>query len=45
MLRQVSEGVLTHQSELLQNNAVVVHGRAGVLLIDPGIQGDEMACL
>ena len=45
MLRQVAEGVLTHQSELLQNNAVVVQGRAGVLLIDPGIQGFEMACL
>ena len=45
MLRQVAEGVLIHQSELLQNNAVVVYGRAGVLLIDPGIRGVEMACL
>jgi glyoxylase-like metal-dependent hydrolase (beta-lactamase superfamily II) len=45
MLKQVADGVLIHQSELLQNNAVVVQGRAGVLLIDPGIQGDEMACL
>jgi glyoxylase-like metal-dependent hydrolase (beta-lactamase superfamily II) len=45
MLRQVAEGVLIHQSEFLQSNAVVVHGRAGVLLIDPGIQGDEIACL
>ena len=45
MLRQVAEGVLVHQSELLQNNTVVVQGRAGVLLIDPGITGDEMACL
>ena len=45
MLRQVADGVLVHQSELLQNNTVVVHGRAGVLLIDPGIQGSEMACL
>ena len=45
MLRQVAEGVLTHESELLENNAVVVQGRAGVLLIDPGIQGSEMACL
>ena len=45
MLTQVADGVLTHQSELLQNNAVVVHGRAGVLLIDPGITGAEMACL
>jgi glyoxylase-like metal-dependent hydrolase (beta-lactamase superfamily II) len=45
VLRQIAEGVLVHQSELLQNNAVVVQGRAGVLLIDPGIQGSEMACL
>jgi glyoxylase-like metal-dependent hydrolase (beta-lactamase superfamily II) len=45
VLRQVAEGVLVHQSELIQNNTVVVHGRAGVLLIDPGITGDEMACL
>jgi glyoxylase-like metal-dependent hydrolase (beta-lactamase superfamily II) len=45
MLNQVANSVLTHQSELLQNNAVVVQGRAGVLLIDPGIRGDEMACL
>jgi glyoxylase-like metal-dependent hydrolase (beta-lactamase superfamily II) len=45
VLRQVAEGVLIHQSELLQNNAVVVHGRAGVLLIDPGICDSEMVCL
>ena len=45
MLTQVAEGVLVHQSELLQNNAVVVQGQAGVLLIDPGIQGSEMSCL
>ena len=45
MLRQVAEGVLIHESEFIQSNAVVVQGRAGVLLIDPGIQGDEMAAL
>ncbi|HEX5040003.1 MAG TPA: MBL fold metallo-hydrolase [Candidatus Limnocylindria bacterium] len=45
MLIQVADGVLTHQSELLRNNAVVVRGQAGVLLIDPGITGDEMVCL
>ena len=45
MLQPVAEGVLVHQSELLQNNTVVVQGRAGVLLVDPGITGDEMACL
>jgi glyoxylase-like metal-dependent hydrolase (beta-lactamase superfamily II) len=45
MLTQVAEDVLVHQSELLQNNSVVVQGRAGVLLVDPGIRGSEMACL
>jgi glyoxylase-like metal-dependent hydrolase (beta-lactamase superfamily II) len=45
VLTQVAEGVLTHESEFCQSNAVVVPGRAGVLLIDPGIQGPEMACL
>jgi glyoxylase-like metal-dependent hydrolase (beta-lactamase superfamily II) len=45
MLTQVAEGVLVHQSELIQNNAVVVEGRAGVLLVDPGLTSDEMTCL
>ena len=45
MLRQVAEGVLIHQSEFCQSNAVVVHGRAGVLLIDPGVLGSELAAL
>ena len=45
MLRQVAEGVLIHQSEFCQSNAVVVQGPAGVLLIDPGVLGDEMGCL
>jgi glyoxylase-like metal-dependent hydrolase (beta-lactamase superfamily II) len=45
VLRQVAEGVLIHQSELLQNNTAVVQGKAGVLLVDAGITGDEMACL
>ena len=45
MLRQVAEGVLVHQSDFLQTNAVVVQGVAGVLLIDPGLTGAEIACL
>jgi glyoxylase-like metal-dependent hydrolase (beta-lactamase superfamily II) len=45
VLRQVADGVLVHQSEFVQSNAVVVQGRAGVLLIDPGILDSEMACL
>lgn len=45
MLQQVAEGVLVHESEFVQSNAVVVQGREGVLLIDPGVQDHEMACL
>jgi glyoxylase-like metal-dependent hydrolase (beta-lactamase superfamily II) len=45
MLIPVAEGVLIHQSEFMQTNAVVVQGRAGVLLIDPGVRGEEMTCL
>ena len=45
MLRQVADGVLIHVSEVVQSNTVVVQGRGGVLLVDPGIQGDELACL
>ena len=45
MLKQVAEGVLVHESECIQSNAVVVEGDAGVLLIDPGITGDEMATI
>lgn len=45
MLKQVAEGVLVHESGFLQSNSIVVQGRAGVLLIDPGITGGEMAAL
>ena len=45
MLKQVAEGVLVHESEFLQSHAVVVQGGAGVLLIDPGVTGDELTCL
>lgn len=45
MLTQVAEGVLVHESEFLQSNAVVVQGPDGVLLIDPGITEGEMAGL
>ena len=45
MLRQVAEGVLIHESEFLQSNAVVVQGKAGVLLVDAGITGSEMVAI
>ncbi|MGW4403699.1 MBL fold metallo-hydrolase [Nonomuraea sp. NPDC004702] len=45
MLKQVAEGVWVHESEFVQSNAVAVRGRAGVLLIDPGVTGAELDCL
>lgn len=45
MLKQVAEGVLVHESEFIQSNSVLVQGRSGVLLIDPGITRAEMADL
>lgn len=45
MLTEVADGVLVHQSEFLQSNAVVVRGRDGVLVVDPGVQVHELACL
>jgi glyoxylase-like metal-dependent hydrolase (beta-lactamase superfamily II) len=45
VLKQVAEGVLIHESEFCQSNAVVVQGRAGVLLIDAGVLGYEMLAL
>ena len=45
MLRSIADGVLIHQSRFVQSNAVVVQGSDGVLLIDPGVHDDEMACL
>lgn len=44
MLTQMTNGVHLHQSELLRNNAVVVQGTDGVLVVDPGLTNDEMAC-
>jgi glyoxylase-like metal-dependent hydrolase (beta-lactamase superfamily II) len=45
VLNQVAEGVLVHQSELLQNNAIVVQGASGALVVDPGLTAGEMICL
>lgn len=45
MLRQVTNGVLVHESEFIESNAVVVQGEAGVLLIDAGITDDEMVAI
>jgi glyoxylase-like metal-dependent hydrolase (beta-lactamase superfamily II) len=45
VLRQIADGVLIHTSEFCRSNTVVVQGRTGVLLIDPGVRDDELACL
>jgi glyoxylase-like metal-dependent hydrolase (beta-lactamase superfamily II) len=45
VLKQVAEGVLIHQSEFCQSNAIVVQSEAGVLLIDPGVLGGELTAL
>ena len=45
MPKQIADGVLVYESEFLQTNAIVVQGRAGVLLIDPGIQRSEIAAI
>lgn len=37
VLRQVAEGVSVHESEFCRSNAVVVQGRAGMLLVDAGV--------
>jgi glyoxylase-like metal-dependent hydrolase (beta-lactamase superfamily II) len=45
MLKPVAEGVLIHQSEFCESNAVVVQGSSGVLLVDAGILDDELVQL
>ncbi|MBD3943586.1 MBL fold metallo-hydrolase [Microbacterium sp. NEAU-LLC] len=45
MLTQVADGVFVHEAEFVQSNTVVVQGEDGVLLVDPGITRDELACL
>jgi glyoxylase-like metal-dependent hydrolase (beta-lactamase superfamily II) len=45
VLTQVSERALIHTSAFCRSNAVVVHGDAGVLLVDAGVQRHEMSCL
>lgn len=45
MMNQVADGVQVHQSPLLQNNTVVVQGRRGVLVVDPGITTAELTDL
>ncbi|QEW03780.1 MBL fold metallo-hydrolase [Microbacterium lushaniae] len=45
MLTQIADGVFVHESDFIQSNSVVVRGRDGVLVIDPGLTHDEMTGL
>jgi glyoxylase-like metal-dependent hydrolase (beta-lactamase superfamily II) len=45
MLKQVADGVHVHESKFISSKTTVIKGRDGVLLIDPGITGEEMAHL
>ncbi len=42
MLNQVAEGVWVRQSAWVWSNSIVVRGDAGLVLVDPGIDGAEL---
>jgi glyoxylase-like metal-dependent hydrolase (beta-lactamase superfamily II) len=44
-LRQVADGVWVRQSAWVASNAIVVRAEAGLVLIDPGIDGAELSQL
>jgi hypothetical protein len=39
MLTQVADGVWVRQSEWVWTNFIVVRGKDGLILVDPGIDG------
>ena len=43
MLTEVADGVWVRQSEWVWSNAAVVRGADGLLVVDPGISGDDLA--
>ncbi|MFC5176103.1 MBL fold metallo-hydrolase [Nocardioides taihuensis] len=43
MLSEVADGVWVRQSAWVWSNAVVVRGDDGLVLVDPGIDGDDLA--
>jgi glyoxylase-like metal-dependent hydrolase (beta-lactamase superfamily II) len=45
VLTRITEHIVVHQSEFMQSNAVIVRDHSGVLLVDPGIHGNELAAL
>ena len=44
MLTPVADGIFVNRSELLRNLTVVVHGRAGAPVADPGITAPDRPC-
>ena len=44
-LTEVADGVWVRQSEWVWTNSIVVSGEDGLIVIDPGIHGSEMAAL
>ena len=42
MLNQVADGVWVRQSKWVWSNAIVVRGDAGLILVDPGIDGSDL---
>src|SRR5262245_61843603 len=42
MLNQVADGVWVRQSDWVWSNAIVVRGEAGLILVDPGIDGSDL---
>jgi glyoxylase-like metal-dependent hydrolase (beta-lactamase superfamily II) len=45
VLNQVADGVWVRQSEWVWSNAIVVRGEAGLVLVDPGIDGSDLSQL
>jgi glyoxylase-like metal-dependent hydrolase (beta-lactamase superfamily II) len=45
MLREIADGVWVRQSEWVWTNSIVVRGDEGLVVIDPGVHGAELAQL
>jgi glyoxylase-like metal-dependent hydrolase (beta-lactamase superfamily II) len=45
MLREIADGVWVRQSEWVWTNSIVVRGDEGLVVIDPGVHGAELARL
>lgn len=42
MLTEIAEGVWVRQSAFCRSNAIAIRGAAGVLLVDPGVDGGDL---